>query len=130
MKKIIINIISLSLFFIFILFNEGIKTYALGNVDWILLKENKDGKEWIDIGSIKKYNNDEFSVLTKYFQNPSDTKVNGETNLYLMRINCTKREYKDISINGIRRIKPSWRKSNNDELIDIVIDKTCNEIDP
>ena len=130
MKKIIKNIIFLSLFFIFILFNEGIKTYALGNVDWILLKENKDGKEWIDIGSIKKYKNDEFSVLTKYFQNPSDAKVNGETNLYLMRINCTKREYKDISINGIRRIKPSWRKSNNDELIDIVIDKTCNEIEP
>jgi len=104
------------------------KVSAIGEVDWLLLKENDDGKEWIDLGSIKKLNNKEISVLTKYFQNPSKEKDKGETNLYVMRINCDNREYKDISVNGIPSFKAKWKTSNDDELIDIVIDKSCSEI--
>ena len=104
------------------------KASAIGEVDWLLLKENDDGKEWVDLGSIKKINTNELSVLTKYFQNPSKGKVKGETNLYVMRINCDNREYKDISVNGIPSFKAKWKTSNDDELIDIVIDKSCSEI--
>ena len=104
------------------------KATAIGEVDWLLLKENIDGKEWIDLGSIKKLNNNEISVLTKYFQNPSKANVKGETNLYVMRINCDSREYKDISVNGIPSFKAKWNTSNDDELIDVVIEKSCNEI--
>jgi len=101
---------------------------AIGEVDWFLLKENDDGKEWIDLGSIKKIKDNEISVLTKYFQNPGKEKVKGETNLYVMRINCDNREFKDISVNGIPSFKAIWKTSNNDELIDVVIDKSCSEI--
>ena len=101
---------------------------AIGEVDWLLLKENDDGKEWVDLGSIKKINTNELSVLTKYFHNPSKGKVKGETNLYVMRINCDNREYKDISVNGIPSFKAKWKTSNDDELIDVVIDKSCSEI--
>ena len=101
---------------------------AIGEVDWFLLKENDDGKEWIDLGSIKKIKDNEISVLTKYFQNPGKEKVKGETNLYVMRINCDNREYKDISVNGIPSFKAKWNSSNNDELIEVVIDKSCSEI--
>ena len=101
---------------------------AIGEVDWLLLKENNDGKEWVDLGSIKKIKDHEISVLTKYFQNPSKEKAKGETNLYLMRINCNNREYKDISVNGIPSFRAKWKLSNNDELIDVVIDKSCSEI--
>jgi len=128
MKK----LLKLSILFITILFlnlfNLGQKASAIGDVDWLLLKENDDGKEWVDLGSIKKINNNEISVLTKYFQNPSKVKIKGETNLYVMRINCDNREYKDISINGIPSFKATWKTSNDDELIDVVIDKSCNEI--
>ena len=124
LKKIILIITLISLNLI----NPGLKTFAIGNVDWFLLKENNDGKEWIDLGSIKILENNELSVLTKYFENPSKTKTKGETNLYLMRINCTRREYKDISINGIPSFKPKWKSSNNDELIDIVLNKSCSEL--
>ena len=113
----------------FNLLNLVQKASGIGDVDWLLLKENDDGKEWVDLGSIKKINNNEISVLTKYFQNPSKVKVNGETNLYVMRINCDNREYKDISINGIPSFKAKWKASNDDELIDVVIDKSCSEID-
>ena len=101
---------------------------AIGEVDWLLLKENDDGKEWVDLGSIKKINTNELSVLTKYFHNPSKGKVKGETNLYVMRINCDNREYKDISVNGIPSFKAKWKTSNDDELIDVVIDKSCSEL--
>ena len=112
----------------FNLFNLVQKASAIGEVNWLLLKENNDGKEWIDLGSIKKIKNNEISVLTKYFQNPSKEKVKGETNLYVMRINCDNREFKDISVNGIPSFKAIWKTSNNDELIDVVIDKSCSEI--
>ena len=101
---------------------------AIGEVDWLLLKENDDGKEWVDLGSIKKINTNELSVLTKYFHNPNKGKVKGETNLYVMRINCDNREYKDISVNGIPSFKAKWKTSNDDELIDVVIDKSCSEL--
>ena len=113
---------------LFNLFNLVQKASAIGEVNWLLLKENNDGKEWIDLGSIKKIKNNEISVLTKYFQNPSNEKVKGETNLYVMRINCDNREFKDISVNGIPSFKAKWKTSNEDELIDVVIDKSCSEI--
>ena len=126
------TILKFSILFITIisinLLNPISKALAIGDVDWLLLKENTDGKEWVDLGSIKKIKNNEISVLTKYFQNPSKEKVKGETNLYVMRINCDSREYKDISVNGIPSFKAKWKTSNDDELIDVVIDKSCNEI--
>ena len=124
LKHLILTITVISLNLI----NPGLKCLAIGNVDWFLLKENNDGKEWIDLGSIKKIKNNEISVLTKYFQNPNKEIVKGETNLYLMKINCDKREYKDISVNGIPSFKSKWKISNDDELIDVVIDKSCTEI--
>ena len=117
------------LFFLVItlgLTNPTYKANSIENVEWLLLKENKDGKEWLDTGSIKKYKNNEISVLTKYYENPSSSKKKGETNLYVMRINCSSREYKDISVNGLPNYRAKWKISNNDELIDVVIDKSCN----
>ncbi len=103
------------------------KLEAIGNVDWLLLKENKDGKEWLDLGSLKVFNNSEISVLTRFYKNPSKDKNNAETTLYVMRINCKTKEYKDTSINGIPQFKSSWQKSYDDELLDIVLDRSCSE---
>ena len=128
MKKLLKFSILFIVIISFNLLNLVQKASAIGEVDWLLLKENDDGKEWVDLGSIKKINNNEISVLTKYFQNPSKVNAKGETNLYVMRINCDNREYKDISINGIPSFKAKWKTSNNDELIDVVIDKSCSEI--
>ena len=128
MKKILKFIVLVITIISFNLLNPIQKASAIGDVDWLLLKENNDGKEWVDLGSIVKIKNNEINVLTKYFQNPNKEKVKGETNLYVMRINCETREYKDISVNGIPSFKAQWKTSNDDELIDVVIDKSCNEI--
>ena len=128
MKKFLKFSILFLIIVFFNLFNLVQKASAIGEVDWLLLKENNNGKEWVDLGSIRKIKDNEISVLTKYFQNPNKEKVKGETNLYVMRINCETKEYKDISVNGIPSFKAQWKTSNDDELIDVVIDKSCNEI--
>ena len=126
--RIRLNLFSLS-FALFILFlNISDLAYGIGNVDWVLLKENNDGKEWIDMGSIKPLRNNKLTVLTKFFKNPSENNQEGELSLYVMKINCIDKNFKDTSINGIPQFNSKWKTSNNDELIDIVIEKSCSEI--
>ena len=119
------NLFSFFLVLIFIL-NVSDFAYGIGNVDWVLLKENNDGKEWIDMGSFKVIQAKEISVLTKFYKKPFNLNDKGKLSLYLMRINCGDKTFKDISINGIPQFKSKWKTSNNDELIDVVIEKSCS----
>ena len=125
--KIIFNLFYFSLILLFFILNFASYSNAIGNVDWVLLKENNDGKEWLDKGSIKLLPNGEISVLTKFFRNPTDSN-DGELSLYVMRINCDEKKFKDTSINGIRQFNSKWQSSNNDELIDVVIENSCSEL--
>jgi len=120
--RIISNLFYFSLSLLLFILNFASYSYAIGNVDWVLLKENDDGKEWLDKGSIK-----EISVLTKFFKNPTNTDDDGELSLYVMRINCNEKKFKDTSINGIPQFNSKWQTSNNDELIDVVIENSCSE---
>ncbi len=126
--KIILKIFSLLFVFLILIQNNSEIAYGIGNVDWVLLKENNDGKEWIDMGSIKSINENEISVLTKFFKKPKGSNDKEELSLYLMRINCAEKKFKDTSINGIPQFNSKWQTSNNDELIDVVIKKGCSEI--
>ncbi len=125
--KIIFNFLSLCFAFLILILNNSGFAYGVSNVDWILLKENSDGKEWIDMGSIKVINADEITVLTKFLKNPKEPNDKEELSLYVMRINCNDKTYKDTSINGIPQFGSKWQTSNNDELIDVVIEKGCSE---
>jgi len=125
--KIISNLFHFSLSLLLFILNIAPYSYALGNVDWVLLKENDDGKEWLDKGSIKPLPNGEISVLTKFFKNPTNSNDDGELSLYVMRINCNEKKFKDTSINGIPLFYSKWQTSNNDELIDVVFENSCSE---
>jgi len=125
--KIISNLFYFSLTLLFFILCFAPYSYAIGNVDWVLLKENNNGKEWLDKGSIKTLPNGEISVLTKFFKNPTNSNNDGELSLYVMRINCDEKKFKDTSKNGIPQFNSKWRTSNNDELIDIVIENSCSE---
>ena len=126
--KIVLNLFSLFFVFYILILNNFSLAIGIGNVDWLLLKENDDGKEWLDLGSIKKLNRDEISVLTKFFKNPKDLSDKGQLSLYVMNINCNEKTFKDTSINGIPNFNSKWQTSNNDELIDVVIERSCSEI--
>ena len=124
--KIISKFFSLCFTFLILILNNSEFAYAVSNVDWVLLKENNDGKEWIDMGSIKEINSGEITVLTKFLRNPKE----GDKellSLYVMRINCNDNTFKDTSINGIPQFGSKWQSSNNDELIEVVIEKSCSE---
>ena len=125
--KIIFKFFSLCFTFLILILNNSEFAYGIGNVDWLLLKENNDGKEWIDMGSIKEINAEEITVLTKFLKNPNEPSDKEELSLYVMRINCKDKTYKDTSINGIPQFGSKWQTSNNDELIDVVIEKGCSE---
>ena len=125
--KIISNLFYFSLSLLFFILNFASYSYAIGNVDWVLLKENDDGKEWLDKGSIKQFPNSEISVLTKFFKNSTNSNNDGELSLYVMRINCDEKKFKDTSINGIPQFNSKWQTSNKDELIDVVIENSCTE---
>jgi len=125
--KIIFKFFSLCFTFLILILNNSEFAYGIGNVDWVLLKENNDGKEWIDMGSIKEINAGEITVLTKFLKNPKEPSDKEELSLYVMRINCNDKTYKDTSINGIPQFGSKWQTSNNDELIDVAIEKGCSE---
>ena len=125
--KIIFKFFSLCFTFLILILNNSEFAYAVGNVDWVLLKKNNDGKEWIDMGSIKETNAGEITVLTKFLKNPKEPSDKEELSLYVMRINCNDKTYKDTSINGIPQFGSKWQTSNNDELIDVAIEKGCSE---
>jgi len=125
--RIISSFFYFSLSLLLFILNFSSYSYAIGNVDWVKLKENDDGKEWLDKGSIKPLSNGEISVLTKFFKNPTNSEDDGELSLYVMRINCNEKKFKDTSINGIPQFNSKWLTSNNDELIDVVIENSCSE---
>ena len=125
--RIISNLFYFSLILFSFILNFAPYSYAIGNVDWVLLKENGDGKEWLDKGSIRELPNGEISVLTKFFKNPTDSDNDGQLSLYVMRINCDEKKFKDTSINGIPQFNSKWQTSNNDELIDVVIENSCSD---
>ena len=87
------NLFYFSLSLLLFIFNFASYSFAIGNVDWVLLKEIDDGKEWLDKGSIKQLTNSEISVLTKFFKNPANSDDDGELSLYVMRINCNEKKF-------------------------------------
>ena len=126
--KIILKFFSLCFALLILILDNAEFAYGIGNVDWVLLKENNDGKEWIDMGSIKAINDKDITVLTKFLKNPKDSNDKEELSLYVMRINCTEKKFKDTSINGLPQFNSKWQTSNNDELIDVVIKKGCSAV--
>ena len=127
MRKLFLYLLSPLLSFLLILHPFSLGSYAANDVDWFLIKKNNDGEQWIDRGSLKEYPNNEISILTRFFETPKEPETKGKKLLYVMRINCETKKYKDTSVNGMPNLKAKWTSSNNDELIDTVIDKSCEE---
>ena len=127
MRKLFLYLLSPLVSFLLILNPFSLCSYAANDVDWFLIKKNNDGEQWIDRGSLKDYPNNEISILTRFFETPKEPETKGKKLLYVMRINCETKKYKDTSVNGMPNLKAKWTSSNNDELIDTVIDKSCEE---
>ena len=73
--RIILNFFYFSLSLLFFILNFAPYSYGIGNVDWVLLKENDDGKEWLDKGSIKSLPNGEITVSYTHLTLPTTYSV-------------------------------------------------------
>ena len=45
-----------------------------------------------------------------------------------MRINCLTKEFKDISVNGKKKLAAKWEAPNGDKLLDDVILDSCKNV--
>ena len=90
--------------------------------NWVQVKSNQYGQQWIDLNSLKRINHNQVKISSRF-----DSTKDGKWNqyLYVMNIDCEKKLYKDISENGIINSKQSWVAPNGDNLIEALMIKAC-----
>ncbi len=118
-----ITIFSFTLLILFYPFDIAISAEEAGA--WEKVASTNDGIQYIEKESIKYDNKGILSVLTKYSEINPETKEIINTSLYEMKIDCKKRDFKDISVNGKVLPEKGWTDSNNDKLIKKTIIKSC-----
>ncbi len=95
-------------------------------INWVEIANTTDEKQFIDTNSIKYNNKGLLSVVTKYSEiNPDDHNII-KTNSYLMAIDCEKRLFSNLPVNGeLKQIK-KWNNPINDKLIKTTILNSCS----
>ena len=49
-------------------------------------------------------------------------------NIYVMKINCLTNKFKDVSVNGKKKLTAKWEAPNGDKLLDDVISDGCENV--
>tara|TARA_Y100001968_G_scaffold77923_1_gene69229 strand:+ start:125 stop:526 length:402 start_codon:yes stop_codon:yes gene_type:complete len=97
------------------------------NSNWIKVSETSLGRQYLDKDSFIIKDKGIIEIRTKYLI--IDSKNNNvEENIYIMKINCEAKKYKDISINGKNILKAKWEEPSGDKLINDVISVSCKNV--
>tara|TARA_B100000214_G_C23570246_1_gene446995 strand:- start:25 stop:426 length:402 start_codon:yes stop_codon:yes gene_type:complete len=107
------------------LFYFNIKTAYASSNDWIEVSKTSFGRQYFDKNSLINKGNGILEITTKYVKIDDNYKKNIDENIYIMRINCINNKYKDISVNGKKRLTAKWERPNGDKLINDVILSSC-----
>ena len=107
-----------------ILFNRINIVYA-ANINWIEVSETAAGIQYLDIDSIDNKGKGIIELTTKYLKLNTNTSKEIEENIYIMRINCLTNKFKDISVNGKKKLAAKWEEPNGDKLLNDVISNSC-----
>tara|TARA_Y100001968_G_scaffold94151_1_gene84590 strand:+ start:9652 stop:10053 length:402 start_codon:yes stop_codon:yes gene_type:complete len=91
-------------------------------LDWEEVPSSQYGRQWWEKSTLKHNNDDSYRVFTRY--QPISIARNKDI-LFIMDIDCSNNQYKDISINGKYNKNSNWLRSDGDKLIDGVIDQVC-----
>ena len=95
-------------------------------IDWIKVANTNNEIQYVDINSIKYNNKGLLSVIIKYSEiNPEDNKIIN-TSSYLMAVDCEKRLFSKLPVNGELRQVKSWEDPVNDKLIKKTIIQSCS----
>ena len=98
------------------------------NHNWIEISKTPAGVQYLDRDSLNIKDNDTIEITTKYLKIDTNSLKKIEENIYIMRINCLNKEFKDISVNDKKNLTAKWQAPNGDKLLDDVILDSCKNV--
>ena len=126
-SKIILNSLFNLLVIIIILFNRSSMAFGASH-EWIEVSKTSDGIQYLDVSSLNIKRESVIEITTKYSKLDADTSEIIENNIYVMRINCITNKFKDVSVNGKKKLTAKWEDPNGDKLLDDVISDSCKNV--
>ena len=121
--KIFFNLLAI----IVIIFNRSNMAYC-AFINWVEVSRTQEGIQYIDRNSLNNKGKNIIEITTKYSKINPDTEEKIEDNIYIMRINCIRNEFKDISVNGKNNLSAKWEAPNEDKLLEDVISDSCKNV--
>ena len=107
-----------------ILCNRKNPVYS-ANINWVEVSKTPAGVQYLDRDNIHIKGKGIIELTTKYLKIDPSTSKNIEENIYVMNINCLTNKFKDVSVNGEKKLTAKWEDPNGDKLIDDVISDSC-----
>tara|TARA_B100000214_G_scaffold42812_1_gene26859 strand:+ start:651 stop:1028 length:378 start_codon:yes stop_codon:yes gene_type:complete len=111
-----------------IIFFNGKNLVFGANYNWIEVSKTSAGIQYLDRESLNIKDNGTIEITTKYLKIDTNSLKEIEENIYVMRINCLKNEFKDISVNGKINLNAKWEAPKGDKLLDDVILDSCKNV--
>tara|TARA_Y100001968_G_C19424444_1_gene753535 strand:+ start:1262 stop:1651 length:390 start_codon:yes stop_codon:yes gene_type:complete len=113
-------------FILFLLFFSSVQKLYSGDINWTEVATTSNEIQFIDINSIKYNNKGLLSVLTKYYDINPDNQEIINIQSYLMAIDCEKRLFSKLPVNGEPNQVKNWINPTNDRLIKKTIVNSCS----
>jgi len=123
----LVHLLNLVVIMFTILFNRTNIVYG-ANINWVQISEMPEGIQYIDRESINNKGRGIIELSTKYLRIDTNDSKGIEENIYIMRINCLTKKFKDISVNGKKNLTAKWEAPNGDKLLDDVILDGCKNV--
>ena len=113
-------------FISFLIFLSCTQNLYSEEIDWIQVANTNSEIQFIDPSSIKYNNKGLLSVVTKYNEIDPEDQNHIKTNSFLMAIDCEKRLFSQLPVNGDLNKVKNWIKPTNDKLIKQTIVNSCS----
>ena len=110
-----------------ILLNKTSIVYG-ANIKWVEVSKTPAGVQYLDRDNINIKGKGIIELTTKYLKIDPSTSKKVEENIYVMNINCLTNKFKDVSVNGKKKLTAKWEGPNGDKLIDDVISYICENV--
>ncbi len=110
-----------------ILFNKTNIVYG-ANINWIEVSKTPAGIQYLDRDNIHIKGKGIIELTTKYLKIDPSSSKKIEENIYVMNINCLTNKFKDVSVNGKKKLTAKWEDPNGDKLLDDVISDSCENV--
>ena len=123
----LLNILVILVLILVNLFNRIDLVYG-ANISWNEVSKTSAGIQYLDRDSIDIKGKGIIEIKTKYLKTDTNTSREIEENIYITQINCLTNKFKDISVNGKKKITTEWEDPNGDKLLDDLISDVCKNV--